>query len=166
MKHKILLAIVMVIICSFASKPFAYMIGYCDEMGHFGKLDIKTALLSKAKGKTTSSTYTIDGIRADRRIKLTDVCFQVQPDETTGKLNPNLYVSLYKLSVDRKNRSFTVNNDGSNNPMMIPISIEAIDVYSYKVILGVALLQGEYAFIDKTTTTADGNVTVWTFGID
>ena len=28
------------------------------------------------------------------------------------------------------------------------------------------LIPGEYAFVDRSTTTADGNITVWTFGID
>jgi hypothetical protein len=51
--------------------------------------------------------------------------------------------------------------------MLIPISIEVLtEGYTYKIILGTALLQGEYAFIDKTTTTADGSVKVWAFGID
>jgi len=37
---------------------------------------------------------------------------------------------------------------------------------AYKIVPGAALQPGEYAIVDKTTITTEGNYTVWAFGID
>jgi hypothetical protein len=58
-----------------------------------------------------------------------------------------------------------MNPDGGS-AMYIPVTITKPDEYTIRISPSVAMLPGEYAFVDKTTITADGNVTVWTFGID
>ena len=89
---------------------------------------------------------------------------------STGQAAPTNYVSLYKLTVGKTNRSFTMNNDGSASTDMITVQLVSIDTSPghYKVFLGpgASLFPGEYAFIDKTTITTDGKIKVWSFGID
>ena len=97
---------------------FAYTLSWCNPDGMASKLEKTTALIQRAKGKTTSSTYTFTSTKSIIRIKIAEVCFQALPDQTSGQINPNNYISLYKLSVGKSNRSFTVNNDGSSNPML------------------------------------------------
>jgi hypothetical protein len=61
--------------------------------------------------------------------------------------------------------TFTMNTYGGSTSM-IPFSFTMIDQFSRRIIVSGAILPGEYAFVDRTTTDAGGNVTVWSFGID
>ena len=81
-------------------------------------------------------------------------------------MNPADYISLYKLATGKTNRSFTMNTDGSANAALVPLVFSAEDYGFYKIGPANGLIAGEYAFIDKSTLTTDGKVTVWTFGID
>lgn len=131
------------------------------------KLELSTAVFQKPKGKTTTtSSYTISGTKSSIRLKIAEAVFEIISDQSTGTLNPSYYISLYKLNTGKTNRTLTTNNDGSANSSTIQISIVSIEQLMYRISVNGAILPGEYAFVDKTTTMADGNVTVWTFGID
>ena len=129
------------------------------------KLQTETAGIQKSKGKTTTVNYTIPGIKSMVRLKNTDVLFEMLSDQTTGMLNPSLYVSLYKLDSGKSNRILTTNPDWSST-LLIPVNITPTGQLIYRVEIGTAVFPGEYAFVDKSTVTSGGNVTVWTFGID
>ncbi len=174
MKHKFFLAIAMIVTCSimisaFIARPFAYTFSsITPELGEVkDKLELSQAIFqTKGKTSTTSSTYNISGIKSTMRIKISEAFFQAKSDQTTGSMNPADYISLYKITVGKSTRSFTIKTDGSANAMLIPIVFRNRDLITYRVTPSSGLLPGEYAFIDKSTTTAEGNVTVWTFGID
>lgn len=129
------------------------------------KLEPATAVYQKPKGRVTSATYAVSGIKSSVRLKISDVLFQLLADQSAGTLNPTYYVSLFKLETGKSSRILTVNADGSSNSL-IPVKITQTYELTYKIEVMAAILPGEYAFIDKTTTTSEGNVTVWTFGID
>jgi hypothetical protein len=148
---------------AFKHTAFSYVVTSCST-GYDGQLEQANASLQKTKGKqTTSPTYTIEGTKSVKRIPINQTCFQVLSGP--GQSDPFQYVSLYKLTVGKTNRSFTVNNDGSANSAWIPVQMP-LDGDKYKVYLSKSLTQGEYVFIDKSTTTADGSMKIWAFGID
>ena len=158
-----------VLICSlmllaFTSKPFAYSLFAVDPM--LGKIKAKleqSQALLQTKGKTsaTASSYIISGTKSAIRLKISETVFQSLSDQSTGAMNPADYISLYKLTVGKTNRSFTINTDGSTNGMLISISFSSLDPpFSYKVGPSNGLVSGEYAFIDKSTMTTDGKITV------
>ena len=167
MKHNIFLSITLAIACSFITKPFAYYFSTVDpETGHSGTKPEKTiATYIKPKGKSTTLEYTIAGAKSSKRLKIAEALFNATSDESTATLDPSLYIFLYKVSVGKTTRTLTMNSDGSG-PMYIPVTITKPDGYTIRVSPAVAMVPGEYAIVDKTTTTADGNITVWTFGID
>ena len=165
----------MIVTCSimllaFVSKPFAYTLSAVDPAKGAvkAKLEQSTAVLqTKGKTSTTSSSYTISGAKFVIRLKINETVFQSLSDQTTGTLNPADYINLYKLSIGKTNRTFAINNDGSTNTMLIPLVFASYEPpFIYRVAPANGLAPGEYAFIDKSTTTTIGNVTVWTFGID
>lgn len=173
MKHKkfsaSLLLSASIVLLSFFPKPFAYTITAIDPARGMVKatLEKSTAMIeTKGKKSTTSSSYTISNARSQVRIKISDAVFQSFSDKSTALLGPEDYISLYKLSSVKSNRSFTINTDGTTNAALIPVSFTPTDVQMNKIIPTQGLIPGEYAFIDRSTTTADGNLTVWTFGID
>lgn len=169
MKQKILLAITLAIACSFIVKSFSYTITAIDPAKGTVKATLEkttAAIQTKGKTSTTSSSYTISNTKSPVRIKIGDAIFQSYSDKSTAFLSPSDYISLYKLSSGNKNRSFTINTDGTANAALIPLSFTPTDVQMNKISPTQGLIPGEYAFIDRSTTTADGNITVWAFGID
>jgi hypothetical protein len=58
-----------------------------------------------------------------------------------------------------------MNTDGSSSTML-SISFTSLDQLSKRIAVTGAILPGEYAIVDRTTTSSDGNVKVWCFGID
>ncbi len=124
-----------------------------------------TAIYVKPKGKTTSTDYTIAGTKSPIRLKIEECVFDAFPDPSSATLNPSLYIMLYKVSSGKTNRTLTMNPDGSS-ALLIPITIAHPDLYTIRISPAVAMLPGEYAFVDKTTTTTSSDVTVWNFGID
>jgi len=177
MKHRILFGTAIIFICSFillafVPRPFAYILSSVDPAkGQVkGKLEQSTAVFKKPKGKTTSSSsslYDISGAKSGIRLKINETVFQSLSDKTTGTMNPADYIYLYKLSVDKTNRTITINTDGTTNAMLVSIVFTPLDPpLTYKVAPAGGLVPGEYAFIDKSTTTVDGNIIVWTFGVD
>lgn len=167
MKQNIFLAIILAIACSFITATGAYYFSTVDpETGRDGTKPEKTiATYIKPKGKATSADYTIAGAKSLKRLKIAEAVFNAFPDESSATLNPSLYIFLYKVSVGRTTRTLTMNPDGSSS-MYVPVTISKPDGYTIRVSPAVAMQPGEYAIVDKTTTTAEGNVTVWTFGID
>ena len=167
MKHRLFLVITLAIACSFSTKPFAYYFATVDpETGRDGTKPEKTiATYIKPKGKATTADYTIAGAKSSKRLKIAEAVFNAYPEESTATLNPSLYIFLYKVSVGKTTRTLTMNPDGSSS-MYIPVTITKPDGYTIRVSPAIAMQPGEYVIVDKTTTTADGNVTVWTFGID
>ena len=167
MKHKFFLVILLAIACSFITKPLIYYFSTVDPAtGKDGTKPEKTiATYIKPKGKVTTADYTIAGAKSSKRLKIAEAIFNAYADESSTTLNPSLYIFLYKVTVGKTTRTLTMNPDGSG-PMYIPVTITKPDGYTIRVSPGVAMLPGEYAIVDKTTTTAEGNVTVWTFGID
>lgn len=169
MKQKILLAFTLAIACSFITRTFSYTITAIDIAKGTVKYTLeKTTALIQTKGKTstTSSSYTISSAKSPVRIKIGDAVFQSYSDKSTALLGPEDYISLYKLSSGNKNRSFTINIDGTTNAALIPVNFIPTDVQMNRILPAKGLIPGEYAFIDRSTTTAEGNITVWTFGID
>jgi hypothetical protein len=175
MKHTNFLSSVIVftfsfMLLAFASKPFAYTISAMDPAKGAikAKLEQSQAVLqTKGKTSTTSSSYNISGAKSAIRLKISETVFQSLSDKTTGNMNPADYINLYKLSVGKSNRSFTINIDGSSNAMMIPVVFSSLEsALLYKIAPANGLVPGEYAFIDKSTTAAEGNMIVWTFGVD
>ena len=175
MKQKSFFFAVIVLACSiiflaFVPKPFAYTLSAIDPSKGAvkAKLEQSTAVAqTKGKTSTTSSSYTISGAKSTIRLKISETVFQSLSDQTTGYMNPADYINLYKLSVGKTNRNFAINIDGSSNATLIPIVFTSLDPpLSYKVAPVNGLVPGEYTFIDKSTTKADGSIIVWTFGID
>lgn len=175
MKHKFFLASVIVftfsfILLAFTPKPFAYTLSAIDPAKGAVKARLEQSqavLQTKGKTSATSSSYNISGGKSSIRLKISETFFQSLSDKTTGTINPADYISLYRLSTSKTNRGFVINNDGSNNAMLVPIVFASLESpLSNKVTPANGLVAGEYAFIDKTTLTTDGKVTVWTFGID
>jgi hypothetical protein len=126
----------------------------------------KSTAVIQTKGKTsaTSSSYIISNARSAVRIKINNAVFQ--SDNLNSYLSSSDYISLYKLSTG-KTRSFAINTDGTTNAALIPINYIPTESRVYTRIIPVqALIAGEYAFIDMSTKTADGNIIVWCFGID
>ena len=146
---------------------FSYQVKTCMPTtdGTSGELlEQLTATLQKTKGKSTAPTYTTNGVKSPIRFKLNETCFEVYAD--TGMPDPFQNISLYKLTSSKTGRTLTMINDGSNNSTWIPMQIPQVEPGKYKVYLGGAVTAGEYAFVDKTTTTSNGNATAWCFGID
>ena len=155
---------------AFASKPFAYTISAMDPAKGAIKTKLEQSqavLQTKGKTSTTSSSYNISGTKSAIRLKISETIFQSVSDKATGNMNPADYINLYRLSVGKSNRSFTINIDGSSNSMLIPVVFTSLELpLSFKVASVNGLVLGEYAFIDKSTTAAEGNMIVWTFGVD
>ncbi len=169
MKQKILLTITLAIACSFITKPFSYTISAIDPARGTVKatLEKSTAVIqTKGKQSTTSSSYSIVNAKSVIRIKMADAIFQSYSDKSTALLGPEDYLSLYKLTTSKTGRTFTIYSDGTANAALIPISIVPTDVQICKISPKQGLIPGEYVFVDRSTTTADGNITVWTFGVD
>jgi len=166
MKHKLFLALAVTICCSFFSKPFVYYFSYVEENGmEGGKPQKTTAVYQKPKGKVTANDYLISGSKSTLRLKITQSNFVAHPDEATTSLNPSLYISLYKVSSGKTNRTLSMTPEGSG-PMWLPVNISKVDEYTIRITPGVAMLPGEYVIVDRTTITSEGNYTVWAFGID
>jgi len=171
MKNKILLAFTLVLACSFAVSPNAYVISQLDiARGTIkAKLEKATATYQKPKGKTsTTKEYLIPVAKSPVRIKLFDAYFQSVDDNPNNFLNASDFVNLYKLTSDRSGRSFILNADGITSDALIPLNFTHSEAnrMTMKISPAAVLAPGEYAFVDRSTITAEGNVTVWTFGID
>lgn len=150
------------------STGFAYSFGSLEvETGRVKqKLEQSTALLQKPKGKASSSSYSIAGAKSAVRLKLSETFFSAVSDASTGNLNPEHYITLYRLTAERSTRSYSVPADGSTSAMLVPITIQQVGGLEYRITVNTGLVPGEYAFVDKSTTTSAGSVTVSTFGID
>ena len=170
MKQKILFAIILAIACSFITKPFSFTISAIDPKSGIANIALeKSTAVIQTKGKisTTSSSYTINNAKSPVRIKINDAVFQSSLDNLNTLGGPSDYISLYKLSSGKTNRSFTINTDGTTNAALIPVNFIPTETrVNTKINPAQALIPGEYAFVDRSTKTADGNITVWTFGID
>ena len=168
MKHKFFLMITLAIACSFITKTFFFTISAIDPKSGMAKITLeKSTSVIQTKGKTsaTSSSYTISNAKSLVRIKINDAVFQ-SLDNSNSYLSPSDNISLYKLS-SGKSRSFTINTDGTTNAALIPVNFIPTETrVNTKITPAQALIPGEYAFVDMSTKTADGNITVWCFGID
>jgi hypothetical protein len=167
MKHKLFFPLFALVICSFITEPFAYYFSTVDpESGKDGtKPEKTTAVYQKPKGKATTADYIITGTKSPVRLKIAQAVFNAYPDQSSVSLDPKLYIALFKLGSSKTNRILSMSNEGGG-PLWIPIHIYRPDPYSIKVTPGIAMQPGEYALIDLSTKTSEGNVTVWTFGID
>jgi hypothetical protein len=170
MKQKFFLFITLAIACSFITNPFSFTLSAIDPARGTVKatLEKSTAVIqTKGKISATSSSYTINNAKSLVRIRIGDAVFQSSLDELNSLLSPSDYISLYKLSSGKKDRSFTINTDGTTNAALIPLNFIPTETrVNTKITPAQGLIPGEYAFVDRSTTTADGNITVWTFGID
>lgn len=178
MKQKIFLAATILLVSSFvlATKEmtkkitprlFVYQIYAVDpkEGKVIKKMESLPATYQAPKGKATAATYTIAGAKSIARLRIAQAVFQSDSDPASGTLDAASYIGLYKLTVGKSNRTFTMNTDGSSTAM-IPVSFTVLDQLSRRILVSGAILPGEYAFVDRTTTETTGNVTVWCFGID
>ena len=167
MKHKIFIVLVFAIASSFITRPFAYFFSSVDpETGSSGRKPEKTiAVYQKPKGKATTTDYIISGAKSAVRLKIAETNFFAYADETSTSLNAFLYISLYKLSSGKSNRTLAI-DAGGGGPLWIPVNMAKTNETTYKITPGAAMQPGEYALVDKTTITPEGNYTVWTFGID
>jgi hypothetical protein len=119
----------------------------------------------KPKGKNTTADYMISGAKSSVRLKIVETLFEARADESTTLLDPTLYIAMFKLNSSKQNRVLSMTPDGGG-AMLIPVTITRMDPYTFRIMPGVAMQPGEYAFVDRTMTTSEGNLTVWTFGID
>ncbi|MES1214488.1 MAG: hypothetical protein ABUT20_03140 [Bacteroidota bacterium] len=178
MKDKLILIITIVLLSSFvvlpktealklSSVPFAYQFYAIDvrEGKIIKRLESLSAAYQAPKGKATAATYTIAGTKSTARLRIIEATFQSDADPATGLLDAASYIGLYKLTVGKSNRTFTMNTDGSSTSMM-HLNFTSQDPLSRRITVSGAILPGEYAFVDRTTTETDGKVTVWCFGID
>ena len=109
MKQKILLAITLAIACSFITKSFSYTIWAIDPNSGIANvaLEKSTAVIqTKGKTSTTSSSYTISNATSTIRIKINNAAFQSTLNSQNTLGNANDYITLYKLSSGKTNRSF------------------------------------------------------------
>jgi hypothetical protein len=167
MKQKLFLPLVAIIVCSFITEPYLYYFSTVDpETGRTGrKLERTTAVYQKPKGKATTTDYIISGSKSSARIRIIEAIFEAHADEATTLLEPTLYIALYKLNSGKNNRVLSMTPDGGG-AMLIPVTITRLDPYIFRIMPGVAMQPGEYAMVDRTMTTSDGNLSVSTFGID
>jgi len=165
MKKNILLAITLAITCSFMSRPFSFTISSLDpKTGMANVLLEKSPAVIQTKGKTAGS-YTINNAKSLIRIRINDAVFQ--SNNLNTYLSANDYITLYKLSSAKTSRSFIINTDGTPNAALMPLNFVPTEQRNYvRIVSAQALIPGEYAFVDMSTKTADGNITVWCFGID
>ena len=167
MKRKIYTSLAIFIcagtLLSFVPKPFAYTLRAMDPTTAqvASTLEKSTTTLQKGKGNnSTVPAYSISGAKSSTRLKISQAVFQTDSDKSTLIMDPADYLILYKLTTDKNSRSFSISES------LIAISFTSIASGTYRVAPSSGLVPGEYAFIDKSTTTADGNFTVWTFGVD
>jgi hypothetical protein len=167
MKMKLFLPLVALMACSFITEPFAYSFSSVDpQSGRAGtKPEKTTAVYQKPKGKAKTSDYIISGTKSPIRLKIEQAVFDAYPDESSATLDPSLYIGLYKVSSGKNSRTLSMNADGGG-ASWLPVTITRPDAYSIRITPAVAMQPGEYALVDRTTTTPEGNLTVWTFGID
>ena len=178
MKQKLILVIIAAFATSFmiVPKTSAIKFRHIPFFYSFYSVEPKTGSASKKleglpaayqapKGKATSATYTIAGTKSVVRLKIAEAVFQSNSDPATGTLDPASYIGLYKLSVGKSTRTFEMNANGTSTSMML-ISFTSLEQLSRRIAVTGAILPGEYAFVDRTTTDGSGNVTVWCFGID
>ena len=177
MKKKISGLVIIASICLFTFSAFMHStLGYqvigcgINDAGVSGELLAQaTGTLQKGKGKSSAITYSFEGTRAlTQRFKVGGACFEVVA--STGQPDPTGIVSLFKLTVGKTNRSFSITNDGTTPAGEISFQLTAVDGAPghFKVFLGpgASLPQGEYVFADRSTITTDGKITVWAFGVD
>ncbi|MES1214489.1 MAG: hypothetical protein ABUT20_03145 [Bacteroidota bacterium] len=156
---------VMFALSAYSIKPnvFAYTLTAIDVARGTVRATLeKSTAMIQTKGKTsaTSSSYTISKANSLVRIKISDAVFQSYSDKPTAFLGPESYISLYKLSSVKSSRSFTINTDGTTNPALIPVTFTPTYVQMNRITSTQGLIPGEYAFVDRSTTTTDGNITV------
>lgn len=139
-----------------------------QDGGAKAPLERVTAALPAAKGNKTATTtlYEIAGGKSTVRIRAIETLFNASSDLKTSGTDPSSVIQLYKLDVSKNKRAFSLTPDNRVNSAEIPVSFQSIDNLNFKITLFTALGSGEYAFVDKTSTTASGNVTVFAFGID
>jgi hypothetical protein len=170
MKQKIVLAFTLAIACSFVIESFSYTIWAIDPRSGIANVAVEksTAVIqTKGKTSTTSSSYTISNATSPVRIKINDAAFQSALNSQNTLGNANDHITLYKLNSGKTNRSFTINTDGTTNAALISVNFTPTETRVHTNIAPAqALATGEYAFVDMSTKTTDGNITVWCFGID
>jgi len=177
MKQKIAGLVLIAFVCLLTLSSFKhYYLNYqvigcgINAAGATGELlEQATATLPKGKGKSATSTYSFQGTRAlTQRFKIGDQCLEVVA--STGQSNPTGIVSLFKLTVGKTNRSFSITEDGTTASGEISFQLTPVDGSPghFKVFLGpgATLFPGEYVFADRSTSTTDGKINVWAFGID
>ena len=128
-----------------------------------GDLQMATAIYQKAKGKSVE-TYTITGTRSSVRIKVAENLLAADISQSPNA-DPSTTIELYKLAVDANNRYYSPTNTASSTYSKINFTVKTGGTL-VRINFSSPLAPGEYVFIDKTTTATNGNVTVWTFGID
>lgn len=162
------LVLATILLFSFHSKSFSFIISSIDPKTGLANaaLEKSTAVIqTKGKISTTSSAYSISNAKSLVRIKINDAVFQ--SNNLNSYLSANDYISLYKLSSGKTSRIFIINSDGKTNDALIPVNFIPTEQRNYtRIIPAQALIPGEYAFVDMSTKTADGNIAVWCFGID
>ena len=178
MKHKLLKTAIVLLCClfilSFRSitikrlpEFFAYSFSCVDPAtGKIkAKLQPNTAIKQRAKGKTsTAVTYLLEGSKSSVRLKFEDSYFDMLSDIQTSSLNPMLYIGFHKLTSGKNRRTLVIDPNSGEN--VIGFNLSPVETNIYRILVGGTLQAGEYAFIDKTTTTPEGHMMVWTFGID
>jgi len=141
-------------------RTFGYSFGYYDLYTYAkkGDLEMMTAVYQKAKGKTPEK-YTITGTRSAVRIKMSDTIFGADISQNSNT-DISSSAELYKLVSDASSRYYS---PASSTKINFTTKTGGTQV---RINISSTLQSGEYAFVDKTTITSTGNVTVWTFGID
>lgn len=150
-------------------KSFAFNIYQAaQDGGAKAPLERITATFPAAKGNktTTTTVYEIAGGKSTVRIKAIEALFNASSDLKTSSTDPSTVIQLFKLDASKNKRNFSLTPDSKINSAEIPVSFHMEDNLNFKITIFNYLVPGEYAFVDKTSTTASGNVIVFAFGID
>ena len=180
MKQKLITAAVIVFLSSFIvplkqtdiKSAYPYF-GYSFTTGGSTgtpeiNLDKSSAVYQTQKGKTVTLVLNIDGVKSAVRLKTGSPEFHAYPDPgVSASAAAEIY--LYKLNVDRKNRSLSLEATGIISATKVVITVSQTDERTLRIITngtGGILSPGEYAFVEKNMAAANSTLTVWCFGID
>jgi hypothetical protein len=129
-------------------------------------LEESSAVYQLVKGKTTTAVLTIAGAKSPIRLKVGAAEFRAHPVSGVVVTSSD-NISLYKFDTDKKNRSLSLEATGIISATKVNIYLVQLDAQTYRIaITGGISTPGEYAFVEKNMVAANGNLTVWCFGID
>ena len=181
MKQKLFAAAVIMFLSSFivplkktniiSTHPyFAYSFAAISSDGTSDiNLEKLSAVYQTQKGKTVIPALNINGAKSAVRLKSGSLEFHAYPDPgVSASVAAQIY--LYKLNVDRKNRSLSLDAaNGVISATKVVITVSQTDTRTLRIITygtGGILSPGEYAFVEQNSVNPNSTLTAWCFGVD